>query len=146
VDRPALGAGRHRVALVDRLAENVEQAAERLFAHRDADRSAGVDHVDATRDSVRRVHCDRAHAVVAQVLLHLRDQVDRGPLGTLRKLDSQRRVDLRQLLGEEGVDHDTLDLDDLADVLAVLLVRHASPGEVARVHCRGAVVAACQAP
>ena len=142
VNRPALRVGRDRLALVDRLAEHVEKPSEGLLADRDADRSARVDHVDAARDPVRRVHRDRAHPVVAQVLLHLRDQVDRRPLGALGELDPQRRVDLRQLLGEEGVDHDPLDLDDLADVLAVLLVRHASPGEVVRVCFGGGARAA----
>ena len=42
------------------------------------DRPAGVDHVDAARDAVGRVHRDRADAVVAEMLLHLGDQVDRG--------------------------------------------------------------------
>ena len=58
------------------LAEHVPEPAERLLADRDGDRRAGVDHVDAARDAVRRVHRDRADAVVAEVLLHLCDQVD----------------------------------------------------------------------
>ena len=61
-----------RVALVDRLAEHVEDPAR-------ASRSptgtvigaAGVDHVEAAGQAVGRVHRDRAHAAVAQVLLHL---------------------------------------------------------------------------
>ena len=59
----------------------LKQAAERLLANRDADRGAGVDHVDTARNPVGGVHRDGAHPVVAEVLLHLRDQVDRGPLG-----------------------------------------------------------------
>ena len=35
--------------------------------------------VDAAGEAVGRVHRDRAHAVVAEMLLHLRDQVDAGP-------------------------------------------------------------------
>ena len=64
------------LAAVDRLAEDVPDAAERLLADRDADRPAGVDHVDAARQAVGRAHGDRADAVAAQVLLHLGDQVD----------------------------------------------------------------------
>ena len=35
------------------------------------DRAAGVDHLSAAREAVGRVHRDRAHAVVAEVLLDL---------------------------------------------------------------------------
>ena len=59
------------VALVDRLAEQVEDAPERDVADRHRDRAAGVDDLHAAREAVGRVHGDRAHAVVAEVLLHL---------------------------------------------------------------------------
>ena len=75
VDRPALASGRRRLLAVDGLAEDVPDAAERHLADRDRDRRAGVDDVDAAGEAVGRVHRDRAHAVVAEVLLHLRDQV-----------------------------------------------------------------------
>src|SRR5215211_808887 len=106
---------------------------------------AGVDHVDPARNAVGRVHRDRADAVVAEVLLHLRDQRDRGLAVALRELDAQGAVDLGQLVREHGVDDDTLDLDDLADVLilAVVLVRHVSPGEAVRVTCPGRGETAC---
>jgi len=78
------------------------------------------------------IHRDRANTVVAEVLLHLRDQV----ASAVRALDLERGVDLRQTVGEDRVDDYALDLDDLADVLlAVLLVRHVSPGEVGLVRC-----------
>jgi len=49
------------------------------------------------------------------VLLHLGDQ--RAAIG---HRDTQRRVDLGQLaMGEDGVDDDTLDFDELADDPAV---------------------------
>ena len=70
VDRPAL-LGLDRVAEVDRLAEQVEDAAERLLADGHADRVAGVDDLDAAGEAVGRVHGDRADALVAEVLLHL---------------------------------------------------------------------------
>ena len=81
VDRPALGVGAQLLAVVDRVAEHVPEPAERLLADRDGDRRAGVDHVDAAREAVGRVHRDRADAVVAEVLLHLRDQVALSPSG-----------------------------------------------------------------
>ena len=77
MDRPALGVGRGRLALVDGLAQDVEQAAQRGLAHRHRDRRAGVDDLDAARQTVGGVHGHGAHLVVAQVLLHLGDEVDR---------------------------------------------------------------------
>ena len=73
VDRPAL-LDLDRLALVDRLAEQVEDAPERDVADRHGDRAAGVDDLHAAREAVGGVHGDRAHAVVAEVLLHLADE------------------------------------------------------------------------
>ena len=42
--------------------------------------------------------------------------------------DPQRGVDRGQAVREDGVDHDALDLDQLADVLAVAVRGHESPG------------------
>jgi hypothetical protein len=71
------------------------------------------------------------------VLLDLRDQRRGGRAVALGDVDPQRVQDLRQLVRKDGVEDDALDLDDLADVLAVLRavlpVRHASPaGSVQR--------------
>ena len=118
VDRPAL-LDLDRVALVDRLAEQVEDAPERDAADRHGDRAAGVDDLGAARDAVGRVHGDRAHAVVAQVLLDLADEVGADVLvAGVEALagDGDRRVDLRQLVREDGLDDDALDLLDPADV------------------------------
>src|SRR5919202_4397829 len=63
------------------------------------------------------------------MLLDLRDEVDRRAAVLLGRLDPQRRVDLRERLREDGVDHDALYLDDLADVArASVRLRHGSPG------------------
>ena len=115
------------VALVDRLAEQVEDAAERRLADGHADRPAGVAHLGAAREAVGRVHGHGAHAVVAQVLLHLADQDLRDVAGVLvgvgrrvrvGHLDLERVVDLGQVVGvEHGLDHDALDLLDAADRL-----------------------------
>ena len=72
VDRPALGRP-DVAALVDRLAEHVEDAAERHLADGHRDRPAGVGDRRAAREPVGGVERDRAHAVVAQVLLDLGD-------------------------------------------------------------------------
>ena len=55
--------------------------------------AAGVEHLGAARETVGRVHRDRADAVVAEVLLDLTDEplVDRGG-----------RVDVLFLAGRSG--------------------------------------------
>ncbi len=99
MDRPALF--RLDVArVVDRLAEQVEDAAERVLAHGHRDRPARVDHVVAALKAVGGVHRDGADAVVAEVLLNLEGQVHPGALVGLLDLDLERRVDLRELAGE----------------------------------------------
>ena len=73
------------------------------------DRTAGVAHLDAAREAVGGVHGDGAHAVVAEVLLHL--EHERGGLAVALEVDLERVVDLRQVLVGEGDLHDdTLDL------------------------------------
>ena len=74
VDAAALDVGGQLRAEVDRLAEQVEDAPERRLADGHRDRPAGVDHLDAAREAVGGVHRDGAHAIVAEVLLHLADQ------------------------------------------------------------------------
>ena len=68
VDRP--------IREVDRLAEHVHDAAQRRRADRHRDRPAGVDRLHAALHAVGRLHRDGAHAVLAQVLLDLDDDVD----------------------------------------------------------------------
>jgi hypothetical protein len=127
VDRPAL-LDLDRLALVDHLAEHVEHAAERDVADRHGDRAAGVDDLHAAGQAVGRVHRDRAHAVVAEVLLDLADE----RAGVVEALDRDRVVDLGQRLGEHGLDHDALDLLDPALVVAV--ARIGGPLGCARFH------------
>ena len=56
---------------VDRLAEQVEDPAQRALADGHGDRAAGVGDLHAARQAVGGVHRDAAHAVVAEVLLDL---------------------------------------------------------------------------
>ena len=79
-------------------------------------------HLVAALEAVGRVHRDRADAVVAEVLLHLADEV-RSPSRPSRLAAIsivERRVDLGQLVGEDDVDDDAGDLLDRADVLPLL--------------------------
>ena len=97
--------------------------AGRASRRRPAPRSARrVDDVAAAREAVGRVHRDGADAVVAEMLLHLGHE-----LAAVGARDAQRRVDLGQLVREDGVDDDALDLDQLADVLASAVRGHVSP-------------------
>ena len=123
VDRPAL-LGLDVAALVDRLAEQVEDASERVAPDRDGDRPAGVAHLGAAREAIGGVHRDRADAVVAEVLLHLEHERAGLVLVLLVAVALQVHlegvVDLGQLVGERDLDHDSLDLLDGADVAVAL--------------------------
>ena len=119
MDRPAL-LGLHLAALVDGLAEQVEDAAEGLLPDGDGDRPAGVAHLGATREAVGGVHRHRPDAFVAEVLLHLEHQrVGLLPVllvGVALDVDLEGVVDLGQVVGERDLDHDSLNLLDGPDV------------------------------
>ena len=76
VDRPALLRLHRAIREVDRLAEHVQHAAERLRADRHRDRLAEIDRAHAALHAVGRLHRDRAHAVLAEMLLDFGDHVD----------------------------------------------------------------------
>ena len=89
-------------------------------------------HDAAAREAVGRVHGDGADAIVAEMLLHLRDQRARRAVW-LGHLDGEGAVDRRQRVGEDGVDDDALDLDDPAGVRGRFsVVGHDSPGAKGR--------------
>src|SRR5262249_21235407 len=73
VDRPAIA--RCALLAVDGIADHVPNAPERLVADRDRDGRPGVDDLGAARKAVRRVHGDRAHTIVAEMLLNLGDEL-----------------------------------------------------------------------
>jgi hypothetical protein len=149
VNRPALRVLGRRL-VVDRIADDVPHAPQRHVSDGHRDGATGVNDVETARKAVRRVHRDRAHAVVAQMLLHLRDEPLRSLAVGARHLDGEGVVDLGQRSGEDGVDDHALDLEQGADLGAltvlrsvgdglrpvlrvrVCLVRHSAPGEVFR--------------
>jgi hypothetical protein len=106
--------------------EQVEDAPERYLADGHGDWSARVDDLQPAGQPVGRVHRDRAHAVVAEVLLDLAHEqlllgsgADAGsllPAVRRRTGDRERVVDLGQPLGEDGLDDDALDLLDAPDI------------------------------
>ncbi len=126
VDASALDVGGQILTEVDRLAEQVEYAPERGLADGDGDGSTRVDHLQAARQPVGGVHRDRAHTVVAEVLLDLAHEhalaghgADPGRLlrgGRRRPGDRDRVIDLGQALGKDGLDHYALDLLDAPDI------------------------------
>ena len=104
---------------VDWIADHVPDAPERDVADGNRDRLARVDDLGAACKTVGRVHRNGANAIVAEMLLHLCDQL------AVIRLDAERVVDRRQLIREDGVEDDALDLDDAAGVL--FFVGHESP-------------------
>ncbi len=80
----------------------------------------------AAGEAIGRVHRHSPDAIVAEVLLDLADEhvaagLRADPLGLLLgrgrgTRDRDRVVDLGQALGEDGLDHDALDLLDAPDV------------------------------
>ena len=76
VNRPALLRHHGSIGKVDRLAEHVQHASERLGADRHRDRAAEILGHHAALQAVGRLHRDRAHAVLSEVLLDLDDDVE----------------------------------------------------------------------
>ena len=74
-----LGRG-DRATTVDRLAQEVEDPAQRLLAHRHLHRLSGVHYLHAAHQTIGRPQRHAAHAVAAQVLLHLAGQTYRHAL------------------------------------------------------------------
>ncbi len=104
-----------RAALVDRVAEQVEHAAEARLADRDRDRRARVDDVLAADHAVGRAERHRPHASAAEVLLHLADE---ALLAAVRCaiVELEGVVDAREgVLGELRVERGSDDLRDLAE-------------------------------
>src|SRR5208282_2595134 len=66
--------GLDRARLVDRIAENIHDAAERSFADRNLDRSAGVADHHSTAQAIGRSERDGTHDAIAELLLDLERQ------------------------------------------------------------------------
>ncbi len=95
VDRPVFF-GVDRAAAVDRLAEQVEHAAERRLADRHRHRAAGVDALHAADQAVGAAQGDAADAAAAEVLLHFAGEVDLHAL--VIGIDLDGVVNRRQVL------------------------------------------------
>ena len=101
--------GLDRAGFVDRLADDVHDAAERLLADRHRDRLAGVDDFLAADQALGGVHGDGAHRVLAEMLGDLEDE----PVAVV--LGLERVQDRRQVPVELHVDHGAGHLGDAPD-------------------------------
>ena len=111
-----------RAALVDRLADHVHDAAERLRADRHADLRAGVADFLAAGQAVGRVHRDGADGVLAEMLGDFEDQAVAAIVGL------ERGEDRRQLAVEGDVDDGADHLGDAAGEIAGRLRSGAGAG------------------
>ena len=107
----ALRLGLDRASFVDRLADDIHDAAERFIADRHHDRRAGIDDFLAAHQAFGRVHGDGAHRVLAEMLGDFEHQAD------CRHSRSRARSGLRQIAVELHVDDGAHHLADAADGL-----------------------------
>ena len=95
--------------LIDRLADHVDDAAERSFADRHPDGRARVGDLLAAGQALGNVHGDAAHRVLAEVLGHLQDEAVAVVGGFQRVQDGGQVV--AELHVHDGADY----LRDVAD-------------------------------
>ena len=88
--------GANRSALVDRLANHVQNPSQRFGSDRDRDCCADVANIHSAAQAVGGAHRDRTHPVVAEVLLRFEDQ---GP--SIVEGHFERVVDLGKSIGRE---------------------------------------------
>src|SRR5690606_25983088 len=103
--------GSDRTSFVDRLAEDVHDAAERSFTDGNRDCGAGVRHFGATDETFGRVHSNGAHGVFAEVLGNFQYQ-------TLTIIGGFKRVqDGGQVIVEHHVNDGANDLRNATGLL-----------------------------
>ena len=150
MDRPALACPGDRLELVDRLADHVPEPPERRLADRDGDRPVRCRRTTAPRErpSVESMATARTRSSPRCCCTSATSVRAASPTD----LDLERRVDLGQPIGEDGVDDDALDLDDPARVrrrsdpfsdmvlLCGFLRRSGRPAGTSEAHGRARVV------
>ncbi len=118
VDRPAFLGVDRPIREVDRFTEHVHDAAERRRTDGHRDRRTGVDDLHAAAHAVGRLHRDRPYAVLAEMLLYFRDDVDDVPGVARLRHDADGVVDGGEIAPRKfDVDHGPDDLDDFPDLL-----------------------------
>ena len=96
-------------ALIHRLADHINDAAQRLRADRHGDRRTGVGRLLAAHQAIGRIHGDSSNGSLPQVLRHFQHQ------GLALILHMERVQDRRQIAFELHVHDGAQDLGDLAD-------------------------------
>ena len=126
VNGPALHVVRRRPRLVDRLADHVPEPPERRRPDGDGDRAPVSTQVaPRAKPSVESIATARTRSSPRCCCTSATSVRDSSPS---RDLDLERACRSRGAVGEDGVDDDALDLDDLARVRAVRSVLgHGSP-------------------
>ncbi len=105
-------------ASIDRIAEQIEDPAQRFQADGHVHRLAGIDDVHAAIEPLGGPERDGAHAIAAEVLLHFAGDLELDALVFL--LDLEGVIDFGKMpLLELGVKRRADDLHDLAGFLAV---------------------------
>ena len=93
----------NRTGFVDRLADDVENAAKRGLADRHRDRVARVADFVAAREAFGRVHRDGANRVLAEVLRDFENKA-RAVVRRLQRVQDRRQVAV-ELDVDDGADH-----------------------------------------
>ena len=100
-----------RAGFVDRLADDVDDAAEQAGADRHRDRQAGIGDFLAAHQTFGDVHRDGAHRRFAEMLRHFEHQTIAAVIG-LERIQDRRQIAL-ELHVDDGADH----LGDLAGLV-----------------------------
>jgi peptide chain release factor 1 len=108
MDRPLLIV-RDRTGLVDRIADHVDDTAQRAIADRNRDRLPGVGHLLPPHEPFRRIHGDGAHGRLAEMLGDFEHQA------MVLILRFECVEDRRQIRLEMHVDDGADDLGDVPD-------------------------------
>jgi hypothetical protein len=121
-----------RAHAVHRLADHVQDPAQRRLADRHANAVAGVASEHAAHEAVGRVHTDATHGTLSEVLSDLEDQVVLAFVDR-RVGDGERIQNRGQLAGVEfDVDHGSDDLGDFPDVARTIRCHDEPPDQPAR--------------
>jgi hypothetical protein len=108
VDRAPLLGG-DRPGLIDRITDDVDDAAQRSIADRHRDRLAGVGNLLAAHEPLAGIHGDGAHGRFAEMLRDLEHQAVALVLG-LERVENRRQMPF-ELHVDDGAD----DLGDVSD-------------------------------
>ncbi|MGY4300298.1 hypothetical protein ACVWXN_008393 [Bradyrhizobium sp. i1.4.4] len=104
--------GLDRAGFVDRLADDVHDAAERAVTHRNRDRLAGVGHFLAAHQTFGHVHRDRADGGLTEMLRNFQHEADVAVPG-FQRIENGGQVAL-----ELHVDDGAHDLGDATDLVS----------------------------